>query len=45
MVPLRNVRGIFEKEDLTKAQVVEAINEFILNFEHEENWKNLDQKM
>ncbi len=36
---------IFAKEDFTKAQVVEAIKEFIPNFEHEEKGKNLDQKM
>jgi hypothetical protein len=36
---------LFSKEDFTKAQVVEAIKEFIPNFEHEEKGKNLDQKM
>ena len=36
---------IFEKEDFTKEQVVDAIKEFIPNFEHEEKGKNLDQKM
>ena len=36
---------LFDKEDFTKAQVVEAIKEFIPNFEHEEKGKNLDQKM
>lgn len=36
---------IFHKEDFTKAQVVDAIKEFIPNFEHEEKGKNLDQKM
>ena len=39
------LEGIFAKDDFTKAQVVEAIKEFILNFEHEEKGKNLDQKM
>ena len=39
------LEGIFAKEDFTKAQVVEAIREFIPNFEHEEKGKNLDQKM
>ncbi len=38
-------RRLFAKEDFTKAQVVEAIEEFIPNFEHEEKGKNLDQKM
>lgn len=39
------LKAIFQKDDFTKAQVVEAIKEFIPNFEHEENGKNLDQKM
>lgn len=39
------LEGIFEKDDFTKAQVVEAIKSFIPNFEHEEKGKNLDQKM
>ena len=39
------LEGIFAKEEFTKAQVVEAIKEFIPNFEHEEKGKNLDQKM
>ena len=33
------------KEELKEVQVVEAIKEFIPNFEHEEKGKNLDQKM
>ena len=36
---------LFAKEDFTKAQVVDAIKEFIPNFEHKEKGKNLDQKM
>ena len=40
-----NLEAIFHKEDFTKAQVVDAIKEFIPNFEHEEKGKNLDQKM
>ena len=40
-----NLESIFQKDDFTKAQVVEAIKEFIPNFEHEEKGKNLDQKM
>lgn len=36
---------IFAKDDFTKAEVVDAIREFIPNFEHEEKGKNLDQKM
>ena len=39
------LEAIFHKDDFTKAQVVEAIKEFIPNFEHEEKDKNLDQKM
>ncbi len=40
-----NLESLFQKEDFTKAQVVEAIKTFIPNFEHEEKGKNLDQKM
>ncbi len=40
-----SLESIFQKEDFTKAQVVEAIKQFIPNFEHEEKGKNLDQKM
>ncbi|MBR6937680.1 MAG: polysaccharide biosynthesis protein [Prevotella sp.] len=40
-----NLESIFTKEDFTKAQVIEAIKQFIPNFEHEEKGKNLDQKM
>ena len=36
---------IFVNDDFTKAQVVNAIKEFIPNFEHEEKGKNLDSKM
>ena len=39
------LEAIFAEEDFIKAQVVEAIKEFIPNFEHEEKGKNLDQKM
>ena len=39
------LESIFSNEDFTKAQVVDAIKEFIPNFEHEEKGKNLDQKM
>ena len=39
------LEGLFAKDDFTKAHVVEAIKEFIPNFEHEEKGKNLDQKM
>lgn len=39
------LESIFEKDDFTKAQVVEALREFLPNFQHEETCKNLDQKM
>ncbi len=39
------LEDIFSKADFTKAQVVEAIKQFIPNFEHQEKGKNLDQKM
>lgn len=39
------LEAIFHRDDFTKSQVVEAIKEFIPNFEHEEKGKNLDQKM
>ena len=41
----RNLEFLFQRDDFTKAQVVEAIKTFIPNFEHEEKGKNLDQKM
>ena len=40
-----NLEAIFQKEDFTKAQVVDAIKVFLPNFQHEETGKNLDQKM
>ena len=39
------LKRIFAEDDFTKAQVVDAIREFIPNFDHEEKGKNLDQKM
>ena len=39
------LEGIFVKDDFTKAQVVDAIREFLPNFQHEETGKNLDSKM
>lgn len=39
------LESIFQKEDFTKPQIIDAIKEFIPNFEHEEKGKNLDQKM
>ena len=39
------LESIFHRDDFTKKQVVDAIKEFIPNFDHEEKGKNLDQKM
>jgi len=39
------LEAIFQKDDITKAEVVEAIKTFIPNFAHEEKGKNLDSKM
>lgn len=41
----QKLNSIFADTDFTKNQVVEAIKEFIPNFEHVEKGKNLDQKM
>lgn len=41
----KKLETLFAREDFTKAQVVDAIKEFIPNFEYEEKGKNLDQKM
>ena len=35
----------FQKQDLSKADLVRIINEYIPNFSHIETGKNLDQKM
>lgn len=39
------LEAIFASPSFTKEEVVEAIQRFIPNFEHEEKGKNLDQKM
>ena len=39
------LENLFAKDDFTKAQVVDAIKDFLPNFQHEETGKNLDQKM
>ncbi len=39
------LESIFADPDFTKEDVVNAIKAFILNFQHEEKGKNLDQKM
>ena len=38
-------KDIFAQDNFTKAEVVEAIRQFIPTFEHEEKGKNLDSKM
>jgi FlaA1/EpsC-like NDP-sugar epimerase len=40
-----DLEQLFAREDFTKADVVDAIREFIPNFAHEEKGKHLDQKM
>ena len=40
-----DLERLFAREDFTKADVVEAIRDFIPNFAHEEKGKHLDQKM
>ena len=39
------LESIFQKDDFTKAEIVEALKVFLPYFEHEEKGKNLDQKM
>lgn len=39
------IEGIFSKSEFTKAEIVEAINGFLPNFQHEEKGRNLDSKM
>lgn len=41
----RQLETIFQKDDFTKAEIVEALKVFLPYFEHEEKGKNLDQKM
>lgn len=36
---------LFHQDSFTKAEIVEALKQFLPNFEHEEKGKNLDQKM
>lgn len=42
---LGHLTTIFQKEDFNKEDIVEAIQQFLPNFEHIEKGKNLDQKM
>ena len=39
------LESIFQKDDFTKAEIVDALKVFLPYFEHEEKGKNLDQKM
>lgn len=39
------LEAIFQKDEFTKAEIVDALKKFLPNFEHEEKGKNLDQKM
>lgn len=39
------LEGIFQKDEFTKAEIVDALKKFLPNFQHEEKGKNLDQKM
>jgi FlaA1/EpsC-like NDP-sugar epimerase len=41
----KKIENIFHEPAFTKEEVVDAIKDFIPNFEHEEKGKNLDQKM
>ena len=40
-----DLRRLLERDDVSKAEIVQAIQRFIPNFEHVEKGKNLDQKM
>lgn len=40
-----SMRALLDRDDVTKAEIVQAIQRFIPNFEHVEKGKNLDQKM
>lgn len=41
----QQLEALFHQESFTKAEIVEALKQFLPNFEHEEKGKNLDQKM
>ena len=41
----QRLEALFHQESFTKAEIVEALKQFLPNFEHEEKGKNLDQKM
>ena len=41
----RNLQALFERETLTKAEVVGVLKDYLPNFEHIEKGKGLDQRM
>ncbi len=41
----KELKGLFEQEDIDKSKIVRLIKDFIPNFEHVEKGKNLDQRM
>jgi NAD(P)-dependent dehydrogenase (short-subunit alcohol dehydrogenase family) len=41
----RNLHALFERETMTKAEVVEVLRGYLPNFEHIEKGKGLDQRM
>lgn len=41
----QRLEALFHQDSFTKAEIVEALKQFLPNFEHEEKGKNLDQKM
>ena len=41
----RNLQALFERETLTKAEVVGVLKDYLPNFEHVEKGKGLDQRM
>lgn len=42
---ISDLESIFHDRSFTKAQIVDCLNDFLPNFEHEEKGRNLDQKM
>lgn len=42
---LQQLANLLQRPGVTKAEIVQALKSFLLNFEHHETGKNLDQKM
>ena len=40
-----NLRGVFDKSDVTKEDVIEVLKEYLPNFQHIEKGKSLDSRM